>query len=180
MDATLQQRLILVKEARFSLPVCQLATDRPIAAVLVWIYGGGYTLGSKSGSGSPATLLASARKNNQEGVIFVAMNYRLGLYVSLISPRLMVSIEPSIGLALWTHISGRCHCKSGFVRPKTCSRMGTKIYSSFWRRQESCDRHRRVCWWRFNHASNYCLWWTEAKDSFPTSNYAESWFLTSK
>jgi carboxylesterase type B len=84
MRATHLQRLIPVKEARLSLSVCQLAADHPTAAVLVWIYGGGYTFGSKS-SGSPATLLASARKNNQEGVIFVAMNYRLGLYVSLLS-----------------------------------------------------------------------------------------------
>lgn len=103
MRAILPQLLILVKEASFSFSVCQRAADNPTAAVLVWIYGGGYTFGSKS-TGSPATLLASARKNNQEGVIFVAMNYRLGLYVSLLSYHLMVSTELSTGLALWSHI----------------------------------------------------------------------------
>lgn len=51
------------------------------APVLVWIYGGGYTSGSKTSSGSPASLVARSQLNNSEGVIFVAMNYRLGLFV---------------------------------------------------------------------------------------------------
>jgi carboxylesterase type B len=51
------------------------------APVLVWIYGGGYTEGDKSGSGNPAGLLATSLENGGEGVIFVAMNYRLGLFV---------------------------------------------------------------------------------------------------
>lgn len=54
-----------------------------VAPVMVWIYGGGYTGGSKAGSGNPAGLLARAQDNGQEGVIYVAMNYRLGLFVSL-------------------------------------------------------------------------------------------------
>jgi carboxylesterase type B len=49
--------------------------------VLVWIYGGGYTEGDKSGSGDPAGLVATSLENGGEGVIFVAMNYRLGLFV---------------------------------------------------------------------------------------------------
>jgi carboxylesterase type B len=51
------------------------------APVLVWIYGGGYTEGDKSGSGDPAGLVATSQENGAEGVIFVAMNYRLGLFV---------------------------------------------------------------------------------------------------
>lgn len=49
---------------------------------MVWIYGGGFTEGSKTLSGNPAGLIARSQVNGQEGVIFVAMNYRLGLFVS--------------------------------------------------------------------------------------------------
>lgn len=49
------------------------------AAVLVWIYGGGYTAGSKAGSGNPAGLLERSMTGGREGVIYVAMNYRLGM-----------------------------------------------------------------------------------------------------
>ena len=50
------------------------------AAVLVWIHGGGYTTGSKSGSGNPAGLLARASDSEGregEGVVYVALNYRV-------------------------------------------------------------------------------------------------------
>lgn len=50
------------------------------APVLVWVYGGGYVYGGKNSVGNPATLLAQAKKNNGEGVIYVAMNYRVGLF----------------------------------------------------------------------------------------------------
>lgn len=42
--------------------------------MLVWIYGGGYVAGSKTGSGDPAGLI----KRSDEGIVFVAINYRLG------------------------------------------------------------------------------------------------------
>ena len=56
------------------------------APVMVWIYGGGFTLGDKSSglsSGNPATLVSRSLENGQEGVIFLAMNYRLGLFVCI-------------------------------------------------------------------------------------------------
>lgn len=49
--------------------------------VLVWIYGGGFTTGSKTNSGNPASLIAKAKEDAGEGVVFVAINYRLGLFV---------------------------------------------------------------------------------------------------
>ncbi|KAF5876692.1 putative carboxylesterase family protein [Botrytis fragariae] len=56
------------------------------APVVVWIYGGGYVAGSKFGSGNPATLISRSQENGDEGVIYVALNYRLGLFGWLSGP----------------------------------------------------------------------------------------------
>ncbi|KAH0842510.1 hypothetical protein AYO21_06686 [Fonsecaea monophora] len=61
------------------------------AAVVVWIYGGGYTLGSKEGSGNPSGLIKASQANGGEGVIFVAMNYRLGAMGWLAGPTLQAA-----------------------------------------------------------------------------------------
>lgn len=58
-------------------------TQNTSAPVLVWVYGGGYVNGDKTSTGNPATLIATASENGGEGVVYVAMNYRLGLFVSL-------------------------------------------------------------------------------------------------
>ena len=55
------------------------------APVLVWIYGGGYTAGSKEFFGTGAGLLAVA----QEPVIYVALNYRV-CRESHVSPTLLI------------------------------------------------------------------------------------------
>ncbi|ESZ96818.1 hypothetical protein SBOR_2819 [Sclerotinia borealis F-4128] len=56
------------------------------APVVVWIFGGGYVAGSKFGSGNPATLISRAQENGDDGVIYVALNYRLGLFGWLSGP----------------------------------------------------------------------------------------------
>ncbi|KAH9224034.1 Alpha/Beta hydrolase protein [Leptodontidium sp. 2 PMI_412] len=56
---------------------CKVPSGAP---VLVWIYGGGYTGGSKTSAGDPASLIARSLENDGEGVVYVAMNYRLGLF----------------------------------------------------------------------------------------------------
>ena len=50
------------------------------APVLVWVYGGGYVYGDKTSTGNPATLIAQSQVDEGEGVVYVAMNYRLGLF----------------------------------------------------------------------------------------------------
>ena len=50
---------------------------------MVWIHGGGYTLGYKSKFGNPAGLIETSQSNGKEGMIYVALNYRLGLFVWL-------------------------------------------------------------------------------------------------
>ncbi|KAL9635401.1 MAG: hypothetical protein Q9164_003478 [Protoblastenia rupestris] len=48
------------------------------AAVIVHIFGGGYTGGSKTSSGNPAGLIHNSLEGGSEGVIYVGINYRLG------------------------------------------------------------------------------------------------------
>ncbi|EOA89558.1 hypothetical protein ACJQWK_02974 [Exserohilum turcicum] len=56
--------------------IFEQAGKGPGAPVLVWIYGGGYTGGSKNYN--PAGLLAASGNKTQGDIIYVAMNYRLG------------------------------------------------------------------------------------------------------
>ena len=60
------------------------------APVLVWIYGGGYTSGEKTGFGqyNPAGLIKASRASGSEGIVFVSMNYRLGAFGWLAGPTL--------------------------------------------------------------------------------------------
>ena len=51
------------------------------APVLVWIHGGGYTGYEKTGFGlfNPAGLIKASQIKNSEGVVYVALNYRVCL-----------------------------------------------------------------------------------------------------
>lgn len=68
------------------------------APVLVWIYGGGYTAGSKGGSGNPAGLLARSESASSSGVIYVSMNYRLGAFGWLSGPTFQENGTANAGL----------------------------------------------------------------------------------
>ncbi|KAM0275983.1 hypothetical protein ACHAQH_007201 [Verticillium albo-atrum] len=50
------------------------------APVMVWIVGGGYTVGHKNDAGDPAGLIARSQEDGSDGVIHVSINYRLGLF----------------------------------------------------------------------------------------------------
>ncbi|RDW89581.1 carboxylic ester hydrolase-15 [Coleophoma cylindrospora] len=56
------------------------------APVLVWLYGGGYVTGNKKSTDNPSTLLARSVEADGEGVIYVAPNYRLGMFGWQASP----------------------------------------------------------------------------------------------
>jgi carboxylesterase type B len=68
------------------------------AAVLVWIYGGGYTAGSKAGSGNPAGLIKRSTNHAATGVIYVSMNYRLGAFGFLSGPTFQSDGDANAGL----------------------------------------------------------------------------------
>lgn len=61
---------------------------RANAPVLVWIHGGGYTLGSKTDSGNPAGLISRA-EDGGNGVIYVSINYRLGMFGWMVGPNVV-------------------------------------------------------------------------------------------
>ncbi|KFY46490.1 hypothetical protein V494_00448 [Pseudogymnoascus sp. VKM F-4513 (FW-928)] len=69
---------VLVPQAIYESPRRTDKKEKGGAPVLVWIYGGGYTAGDKSGHAE--TLLASAKDNGEDGFIYVAFNYRLGMF----------------------------------------------------------------------------------------------------
>ncbi|KAF2758226.1 acetylcholinesterase precursor [Pseudovirgaria hyperparasitica] len=69
------------------------------APVLVWVYGGGYTAGTKAASGSPSGLLdRSFTAPTTDGVIYVAMNYRLGVYGWASGPTIQTDGVANAGL----------------------------------------------------------------------------------
>ena len=52
---------------------------KPLAPILVWIHGGGYTIGEKNDGGryNPAGLIKTSQSSNSTGLIYVAINYRV-------------------------------------------------------------------------------------------------------
>lgn len=58
------------------------------------MHGGGFTYGSKTSTGSPAGILARSNLNESEGIIFVSINYRLGMFGWLSGD----DVTPNLGL----------------------------------------------------------------------------------
>ncbi|KAK9236409.1 Alpha/Beta hydrolase protein [Lipomyces kononenkoae] len=57
------------------------------ASVLVWIYGGGYVSGDKANENAKG-LVERSLQNGQDGIVYVAINYRLGAFGWLAGPSL--------------------------------------------------------------------------------------------
>ncbi|KAI1385567.1 alpha/beta-hydrolase [Hypoxylon trugodes] len=60
----------------------EIFNDGPAAdaSVLVWVHGGGFTFGSKTLYGNPAGIIARSRRDGEQGIIVIAINYRLGMF----------------------------------------------------------------------------------------------------
>jgi carboxylesterase type B len=56
--------------------------DTPLLPIIVYIHGGGYVQGHKSADGDGKGLIARATELGSDGVMYVALNYRLGMFVS--------------------------------------------------------------------------------------------------
>ncbi|KAI8239339.1 Carboxylesterase [Colletotrichum sp. SAR 10_96] len=66
--------------------------------VLVWFHGGGYTTGSKDRFGGSAGLLAQATAFEPDGLVFVAINYRLGAFGWSAGPTIQSDGAANVGL----------------------------------------------------------------------------------
>ncbi|KAF2427723.1 alpha/beta-hydrolase [Tothia fuscella] len=66
------------------------------APVLVWLYGGGFASGDKAGinTGNPAGLI----RRSEDGIVFVALNYRLGAFGWLSGPTFQIDGTANLGL----------------------------------------------------------------------------------
>ncbi len=78
----------------------QSNTSTKGAPVLVWIHGGGYTSGEKTGYGlyNPAGLIKASQIDGSDGVVYVALNYRVRAALKLCNHQLTTSsLEHSVG-----------------------------------------------------------------------------------
>lgn len=146
------------------------------APVLVWINGGGYAFGSKMSAGNPAGLIARSLRNGSEGVIFVAMNYRLGLFMSIFP--ILIALDKSqvlmnVGLACWQR---QHHSKCRTSRSTTCDGMGAAEHSPLRWRPQSSHCNGRVSRRGINFASRYRLRWQRTCDTFPASHSSKRRF----
>ncbi|MCJ1311410.1 hypothetical protein MMC25_005081 [Agyrium rufum] len=69
------------------------ASGKGGAPVMVWIYGGGYTEGEKTGGGgyTPAGLFRASQQAGSNGFVFMALNYRLGAFGWISGPTFQAS-----------------------------------------------------------------------------------------
>lgn len=76
MDVVVPKKIFDRAQNKPYVPNCKLAP------VLVWIYGGGYTMGDKSES--DASGLVHRSTVSGDGIVYVAMNYRVSLTASIV------------------------------------------------------------------------------------------------
>ncbi|KAF7595443.1 hypothetical protein BBP40_006065 [Aspergillus hancockii] len=71
---------VVVPQKVFNRAQCKTPVPKEkLAPVIVYFYGGGYVLGDKSVS-DPSGLIQRSQRGGNDGVIFVALNYRLGAF----------------------------------------------------------------------------------------------------
>lgn len=129
------------------------------AAVLVWIHGGGYAAGWKTLFGTGRGLITRSEGNRDGGIVYVSINYRLGLFVSFatthgFSHQLMLDA----GMACDRFKRFRPGIKCWPARPTLCLGMDSKTYPPFWRGPKASNCYGRVCRWRVGPASSNRLW----------------------
>lgn len=105
-------------------------SSKKSAPVLIWIYGGGYTVGEKTGFGvyNPAGLINASQINGSEGVIYVALNYRVDSSHGPSSRAELTYLAWGFRLAGWADSSIRWYRECWPLRPTFGSAMGAGAY----------------------------------------------------
>ena len=113
------------------------------AAVLVWIHGGGFTIGWKGEFGSGQEFIALSAGNRDDGVVYVAINYRLGLFVIFITNTTVYAATKTFYLGLARRYIGQTRCRGQCrsSRPAFCTGLGADIHPPFRRRSQPRHRH---------------------------------------
>lgn len=57
------------------------------APVVIWSYGGGFVLGNRNTN--PAGLVLNSQQGGREPIVYVAISYRLGMFVSFLFANLI-------------------------------------------------------------------------------------------
>ena len=82
---------------------------------MVWLTGGGFVEGTKTGNGAydPAGLIKASQVSGSEGIIFVSPNYRVSLFITIISTILMrvTRLARRFWMAGWSYSLLKWHSK---------------------------------------------------------------------
>ena len=115
------------------------------APVVVWIHSGGFVMGYKDQYGDGAGLVTRSQQDGSQGVIFIAINYRLGLFVRPTHTLLpAIKLTCTTGLAGWNRIPRERFHKPRHTGPAARSRMDSKIHPPIRRRSHQGDGRGRV------------------------------------
>lgn len=73
---------VQVPKSVFSVGEAERVTQGKLAPVVLWLHGGGFVQGTKADDGNGAGLISQSLEDGNEGIVYVAANYRLGIFVS--------------------------------------------------------------------------------------------------
>lgn len=141
------------------------------AAVMVWLHGGGFCAGSKYDTPA-AGLIARSQTGDNEGVIYVTLNYRL--YDSIAS---LISLADFSQRCFWLDVRSdvceRRNTQCRLIRSKTCFAVGQRQHPPVWWRSNSSDRVWRICRRRLNYSPDHSIWRQASQNAFQTSDTSE-------
>ena len=105
------------------------ANTSTLAPVMVWIYGGGYTTGEKTGSGvyNPGGLITASQATGAPGIVYVAINYRVRLSSPLVVVVMLIR-QPAwrVWLACRANSPVQWDSKRCTLRPAIGASMGSR------------------------------------------------------